>query len=68
VIEAADPVLNAIAEMRKKKRTAQNDVGAPANRIEKSRRLQVLTPRLPQFITPVLEHGLARFGWRLYWM
>jgi hypothetical protein len=35
------------------------DVGAPVNRIF------VLTPRLPQHITPVLELGIVRFGWFL---
>jgi hypothetical protein len=37
-----------------------NDVGAPENRMIAQR--AVLTPRLPQFITPVLEPERVRFG------
>jgi hypothetical protein len=51
----------AISAEKKPKQDASNDVGAPENRINCLERL-VLTPQLPQFITPVLEPEIIRFG------
>lgn len=47
---------------KKPKQDVSNDVGAPENRINMSLKGYVLTPRLPQFITPVLEPEIIRFG------